>query len=83
MSRNRLFNLCIAIALIIVVLFTVREATATSIVTSQNEAGINCSSLSSRHSIRTEYVEEMGAWMTYTEDGPTGVDGGLINLLSS
>jgi hypothetical protein len=38
MSRNRLLNLAVAVALIIVIAFTVREAAATSVVTSGREA---------------------------------------------
>jgi hypothetical protein len=40
-----------------------------------------CTDLPSRYSIRSEYLEEAGIWLTFTEDGPTGVDGGLIDLL--
>jgi len=83
MSRNRLFNLFIAIALVLGIVFTVREAAATSDVTSQSEGVVRCHSLPSPYSIHTEYVQEMGVWVPYTEDGPTGVDGGLIYLLSN
>lgn len=44
---------------------------------------VTCSDLPSRYSIRNGYVEGMNMWLPQTEDGPTGVDGGLINLLSS
>lgn len=83
MRKNHLFNLLIAIALAILVALTVREAFATSITTSQMNAAVKCDSLPSRHSIHSEYVEEMGMSVTYTEDGHTGVDGGLIYLLSN
>jgi hypothetical protein len=83
MLRNRLFNVLIAIALVILVALTVREAFATSITTSQTSSTVKCDSLPSRHSIHTEYVEEMGMMVTSTEDGPTGVDGGLMYLLSA
>lgn len=45
--------------------------------------GVTCSELPSRYSIRNEYVKGMNLWLSHTEDGPTGVDGGLINLFSS
>jgi len=83
MLRNRLFNVLIAIALVTVVALTVREAFATSITTSQTDTAIKCDSLPSRHSIHTEYVNGTGMQLTYTEDGPTGIDGGLMYLLSA
>jgi hypothetical protein len=87
MLRNRMFNLLIAIALVIVVALTVREATAISSIVaktdSANQSDTECSSLPSHYSIHSEYVEEIGTAMTFTEDGPTGVDGGLIHLLSA
>ena len=88
MFRNRLFNLLIAIALVLVVALTVREAFATSVLTSREEtaprtSSLECASLPSRYSIHTETVEATGTRLTFTEDGPTGVDGGLINLMSS
>jgi hypothetical protein len=83
MLKHHLFNLLIAIALVIVIAFTVREAVATTVIRSDVDAAVKCDSLPSRHSIHTEYVEEMGMSVTYTEDGPTGVDGGLIYLLSN
>jgi hypothetical protein len=87
MFKNRLFNLFIAIALVIVIALTVREATATAAVMSQTSSAnvaktTECSSLPSRYSIHTENVEATGTRLTYTEDGPTGLDGGLMQLLS-
>jgi hypothetical protein len=86
MRKNRLFNLLIAIALIVVIALTVREAAATAGIISQTDSAkgvktLECASLPSRYSIHTEYVDGMS--VTYTEDGPTGVDGGLIYLLSA
>ena len=88
MLKHRLFNLLIAIALVIVVALTVREAAAIAGLTSQADSmkgtkARECASLPSRYSIHTEYVDEMGMSVTYTEDGPTGVDGGLKTLLSA
>lgn len=88
MFKNRLFNFFVAVALVIVVALTVREAFATGNIVSQTSATagaqmLECTSLPSRYSIHTELVKETGTRLTYTEDGPTGVDGGLIYLLSS
>lgn len=82
MLKHRFFNLLIAIALVIVIAFTVREAVATTVIKSQTDAGIECASLPTRYSIRTEYVKEADMWVVRTEKGPAGVDGGLIDLLS-
>jgi hypothetical protein len=79
MKYHRLFNLFVLITVLVVVTMTVREAAATTVVVSQKSA---CASLSSQPSIYTDYVQERGMWMTYTQNGPTGVDGGLIQLLS-
>jgi len=88
MFKNRLFNTLIAIALVIVIAFTVREAAATAEVISQSSSTkgaktLECAELPSRYSLRTEYVSEVGMWVPHTEGGPTGVDGGLIELLSN
>ena len=78
MFKNRLFNLLIAIALVLIVALTVREALATTNITSSAGAAMSCDNLPSRYSIHTETVGETGTRLTYTEDGPTGVDGGLM-----
>ena len=88
MSRNRLFNVLVGIALAIVIALTVQEAASTASIvphTSSSEGirTLECASLPSRYSIHTEYVNELGRSVIYTEDGPTGVDGGLIYLLSN
>jgi hypothetical protein len=83
MLKNRLFNVLIAFALVVTVALTVREAFATSSITSQNDIAIKCDSLPSRYSIHTEIMETTGTRLTYTEDGPTGIDGGLMHLLSA
>jgi hypothetical protein len=44
---------------------------------------VMCSTLPPRNSIHSAYVEGLGKSLTFTEDGPTGVDDGLINLYSS
>lgn len=82
MLRNRVFNLLIAIALVIVTAFTAREAVATTILSSEGNKARVCASLPSLYSLRTEYMKETNVWVVRTENGPTGTDGGLINLLS-
>ena len=83
MFKNRLFNLLIAIALILIIALTAREALATASVTAPVGAATACDSLPSRYSIHTENVSKTGVRVPYTEDGPTGVDGGLLYLLSA
>jgi hypothetical protein len=83
MFRHRLFNLLIAIALVLVIALTVREVLATASITSTTGTTTTCDSLPSRYSIHTEALSETGTRLTYTEDGPTGVDGGLMYLLSA
>lgn len=84
MKSQRFFHLLIAIALLAAIAFTVREAAATADVLSGTESvsQSECADLPSRHSIRTEYSSQRGAWITVSEDGPTGMDGGLVHLLS-
>jgi len=82
MLRTRLLNLFIAIALLIVAALTVQEALATaSIVSKTNMTTSECASLPSRYSLHVE--SQAGTPLMYTEDGPAGVDGGLIQLLSN
>jgi len=83
MLKHRLFNVLIAIALVIAVALTVREAVATTVITSETDFVAKCDSLPSRYSIRTEYVKEADVWVVRSENGPTGVDGGLLALLSN
>jgi hypothetical protein len=78
-----LFALSIAIALVIAAALTVREAVAISLIRSESGSGVKCQSLPSRYSVHTEYVDGVNMWIVHTEDGPSGVDGGLIDLLSS
>jgi hypothetical protein len=83
MKANRLLYIVLAVALLFVIVPTIRAAAATNTPAGGKDSSeMTCSSRPSRYSIHNEYVEEMGIWMTYTEDGPTGVDGGLVQLLS-
>lgn len=83
MKRNRLFNVLVAIILVIVIALTVREALATSVTTFQTHTSITCSGLPSRFSIHTVEGKGTAMRLPFTEDGPTGVDGGLKELFSS
>jgi hypothetical protein len=83
MLKNRLFNVFIAIALVIVVALTVREALATTAVATKTGSVITCDSLPARSSVHAKYVKEADMWVGYTEDGPTGVDGGLRELFTA
>ena len=83
MFSHRLFNFVVVVALLAAIGFTVREVAATAIVAAPQGSTVTvCASLPPHDSIHTEYVTERGIWMTYTENGPTGIDGGLIQLLS-
>jgi hypothetical protein len=82
MIRNRVFNLLIAIAVMIVTASTAREAVATTILRSEGNKASMCLSLPSRYSLHSQYVKEANVWVVRTENGPTGRDGGLIDLLS-
>ena len=88
MFKNRFFNIFITIALVVVVALTVREAAATTGIIAETGSAsgtetLKCVSLPSRYSIRAEYLKEANTWIFLTEDGPTGVDGGLIELMSN
>jgi hypothetical protein len=83
MKANRLLYIMLAVGLLFVTGLTTHAAAATNTLAGgKGSSEMTCGSLPSRYSIRNEYIEEMGIWMAYTEDGPTGVDGGLIQLLS-
>jgi hypothetical protein len=83
MLKNGLFNVLVAIALVITLAFTAREAFATAILRSEMNTVATCDSLPSHYSIHTEYVQQADMWIVRTENGPSGVDGGLIDLLSN
>ena len=83
MKANRLLYIVLAVGLLSVIGLTTRAAAAKNTLAGDKGSSVmSCASLPSRYSIHNEYVGERGIWMTYTEDGPTGVDGGLVQLLS-
>lgn len=88
MSRHHLIDLLIAIVFVIALMFTAREAFATAGIVSQGHASdairtAKCEILPPQMSIQTGYAAERGIWVTYSGQGPTGVDGGLMYLLST
>lgn len=88
MLKYRLLNIFIAFTLVMLIAITVREAFATTNIASTggavNEAAsIECDSLPSRLSIHTERIQGTGVQLIYSEAGPTGVDGGVVYLLSA
>jgi len=89
MFTNRMFNLLIVITFMALVGLTVRESSAISavITTDQSQGDLvnaaECASLPARTSIHSVNTAENGPWLLYTKDGPTGLDGGLIQLLSN
>jgi hypothetical protein len=87
MFKKRLFHLLMVTAVVIIAAFAVREALAEANILSQREATpgnqIQCADLPSRYSLHSEVVKETGTLLPATEDGPTGLDGGLIDLMSN
>ena len=83
MLRNRLFNVLIAIAVVLVTALTVREAFATVIVSAQQDSNVECASLPSRYSIHSKFIKEIGLTVIYSEAGPVGMDGGMKELMSA
>ncbi len=85
MFKNRLFNILVAVILVVMLALSVQNAFATAGIVSKSEAAPGtknsaCASLPSIQSVHAQYLKEIGRWVTYTDSGPTGVDGGLIYL---
>ncbi len=88
MFKNRLFNIFVAIALVMVVALTIREAAATAGIIFETDLAtrakaVECVNRPFHYSIRTEYLKEADMWVVRWENRPTGVDGGLLELLSN
>jgi len=90
MNKNRLFNIFLvaALALMVALIFqgaieTSKVALASSVVDPASSAPLCDNPAVERSSIHRVYVNQMDTWLTYTNGGPTGVDGGLIDLLSN
>ena len=85
MSTNRLFNVFIFAALVVIVVLTISQAVATTkvvLAASNSSNALYCFSGMDRLSLTSVYVEEARAWIPLTNHGATGVDGGLLELLS-
>jgi hypothetical protein len=90
MIKDRLFNVFVVAALALMVALTIqgaiettRVAMAAGAVDQVGAAPLCDVPAVERSSIRRVYVQQMDTWLTYTNGGPTGVDGGLIDLLSN
>jgi hypothetical protein len=88
MSTNRLFNLLIVAALVAVVALTIWQSIETTKVVSaasqqNSSSNTTCLSSTDRLSLTSIYNKEASAWFPRTNQGPTGVDGGLLELLSN
>jgi hypothetical protein len=89
MNTHRLFNILIAIALLAVAALTISQSLATARVVQAASAEQNhsadasyCISASQRVSLRSSYVPEAGGWYPRIGNRLTGVEGGLLALLS-
>ena len=86
MNKNRFFNLVVIVALAVMAALTINQvAAANRLVSGESNlrTSYSCSAPGAVHSpIRTEYEAGRGGWVISTDDGPTGVDGGLIQLLN-
>jgi hypothetical protein len=89
MNKNRLSNIFLVAALALMAALILQGAIATSKVAlasgdshPDSSAPLCEDSAVERSSIRRVYVEQMDSWLTYTDGAPTGLDGGLIYLLS-
>jgi hypothetical protein len=93
MLSNRLFNVLLALALVVVAAITLHQVGVTQQVVAASqpmtritEAGnaeetATCAfSDADRHSLHAVYVPEMGGWLPRTDSGFTGFEGGLLSL---
>ena len=88
MFTSRLFNVLVALVLVLVVALTAREAFASAALTpragaSASSGSARCLTLPAQLSVHTVYVQEKRMWITYSAGHPAGVDGGLMDLLRS
>lgn len=85
MFKSRLFNILIVAALIAVMALTVLQAVETTRVAhaaQQSKLANTPFCLVPAAPIRSMYVKQMGIWVPRSASAPTGVDGGLIQILS-
>jgi hypothetical protein len=92
MNKNRFLNFVVIAALVVLLALTTSQAAAADRLVTAGPDGKTASSNppsgycsapgASGSAIHTAYDSKVGAWITRTEGGPTGVDGGLIQLLN-
>jgi hypothetical protein len=92
MMKNRTFNVFVAAALVTMVALIVGSSVATTRIA--RAAGTSgqvhlpgtaplCDfPVVERSAIHWVFVKGANNWFTYSDNGPTGLDGGLIHLLS-
>ena len=86
MLKKHLFNVVIGFALVVVIVLTISQAMKTTKVVSAASGSpdtSDCLSLMDRLSLTSVYIEEISGWFPRTNKGLTGVDGGLLDLLSN
>jgi hypothetical protein len=87
---NRLFNMLVLVTLIVMASLIIYQAASVTAVAKAAEAvrtdpaarPAQCLRTAAHQSITASYVKKLGMWVARSEDGPTGVDGGLIYVLS-
>jgi hypothetical protein len=96
MNKNRFFNLLVIVALAIMAALTINQVAAADRISSaasngaaslSSQAGHLTSGFcaapeASRSAIQTVYVERSGSWMPTINGVPTGVEGGLGQVLN-
>lgn len=84
MLKNR--YVFIGIALVAIIVLSISQAVETIKVVSAASVSPNatgCFSAMDRLSLTSVYVKEINGWFPHTNKGPTGMDGGLLALLSN
>lgn len=87
MNKNRFYTLFVLLALAVTAALTFSQIAATEHLVSaasaeKTSANSLCSSPDVDHSsIHTVFDAQRGAWVTYAGNAPTGMEGGLIQLL--
>jgi hypothetical protein len=97
MYGTRLFNILVVVALVVVAVLTIQQAAGVAQVTSAASnpvlaassiqdhtapAGAQCLQASAHRTVTAVYVKQMNQWLPHTDEGFTGVDGGLIYMSS-
>lgn len=89
MSTHRSFNVFLAVALLAIIALTVWQSLETARVVRAASAehspaaeAAYCVSASQRASLISVYVREARAWHSQIGGRPTGVEGGLLEILS-